>query len=745
MTAQRKVETAQKAAVAISVVGGADIVRGGVANVTTLSSLVPALTIQQIGASNASFIRGVGNFSVSVTSDPAVAFNYDGVYLGRINSTSGTFYDLERIEVLKGPQGTLYGRNATAGVINILPTQPKLGETSGYATASYGNFNDLAIEGAANIALGENGAMRVSGAIHNRDGYNNDGTSDNKSDALRIQLKAQLTPQLMVRVSGDYTHLGGRGGSWSYLGRYTATTFTPSGLSRSEGVNSPASQAYFQALGAGAIGQVRARRDPFPQIFQNSDFFGTNAVVEYDTGAGVLTLEPAIRFDRIRNLNPAGGFPSNNDQRDLQYSMEARFAGKIGLFDYTLGGFYFNEDVSLRGDTTTFGSNASFNTTSQKTDSYAFFGRVTAHLTDKLRLVGGVRYTHDTKTLDASRIAISVNCSVPFTCINTILPPSVPYLSQLPFAVPAGNGQVVPGPVAGTTVSRSDTVFVRRSTFTHPTYRGAVEFDVGPRSLLYASVETGFRSGGFNTAVGFETFEPEFITAFTLGSKNRFFDNRLQINLEGFYWKYRNQQTAHPGFDRGRPPSANSITENIGKSTIKGFEVETRFLLTPTTVLGADVQYLDAVNDSFTYSTSAALQSRTGCPTAASVPATIPASIVVNCAGLPSFNSPKWTVNLSAQQTVPVGNYKLVLNADTQYKSSRFMGFEYQPEQLQSASWTSNAQITFSPENDRWSIGAYVRNIENKRLLAAPFAFGGVLVAYTTAPRTYGVRVAAKF
>jgi len=187
VTAQRREESAQKAAVAINVVGGGDVTDAGVTQLAALGSLVPALTIQQIGGSTSTFIRGVGNFAVDFTNDPAVAFNYDGVYVGRITSTNGTFYDLARIEVLKGPQGTLYGRNATAGVINIIPTQPKLGELSGYGTVSYGNYNALDAEAAVNIPLGDKSAIRVSGTITNRDGYLSNGISDDKTQALRVK------------------------------------------------------------------------------------------------------------------------------------------------------------------------------------------------------------------------------------------------------------------------------------------------------------------------------------------------------------------------------------------------------------------------------------------------------------------------------------------------------------------------------------------------------------------------------
>ncbi|GLS99372.1 TonB-dependent receptor [Sphingobium jiangsuense] len=746
VTAQRRVESAQRAAVAIDVVGGSDLVGSGVTQASNLGTVVPALTIQQVGPANAAFIRGVGNFSVVVTNDSAVAFNYDGVYLGRINATSGTFFDLDRVEVLKGPQGTLYGRNATAGVINILPTQPKLGEFSGYGTLTVGNYDLVIAEAAANVPVGDQSALRVSGIVTHRDGYLRDGTSDDRTQALRVQFKAEPAPGLTIRLAGDYTHLGGIGQGFSYISRYNATTVTPSGVPLADGMLTPAAQAFYRSLGAGQAGQVRSTRDAFPRPFQNSNFYGINGEITWDTGSGVLTVIPAARWNRLRTLSGAGGFPVNQRQHDRQYSTEARFSGKAGMFDYTLGAFYFNENVELYQSTLTFGSNISFFTpTTQKTESYAPFARLTANLTPQLRLVGGVRYTHDKRKLNSTNVALAFNCAVPFTCANAILPVSTLTPGDQPFPIPTANGQTIPGPAAGTTITRTEVSFRDTASYSKTTWRGAVEFDIAPASLLYASVETGFRSGGFNTSVGFERFEPEYLTAYTLGSKNRFFDNRVQLNLEAFYWRYRNQQVAHPGFDKGIPPRANSITENIGRSTIKGFEVDARVMATETTLLSGSVQYLDTVNKQFTYISSSLLQARTGCATAPVTPPTTPPTTSVNCAGFPAFAAPKWTVNLGAEQTIPMGAYKLVVGADTQYKTERYLGFEYQPEQLQPSSWTSNAQISFGPSDDSWSLSAFVRNIENDRLLVAPIAFAGVLVAYTTPPRTFGIRGTAKF
>ncbi len=187
VTAQRRVESSQRAAIPLAVIDGATLTSAGITQASRLNELAPALSIEPSSTGNLIFLRGVGNFTVTAASDPAIAFNYDGVYIGRPTSTTGVFYDLERVEILKGPQGILYGRNATGGAINILPAQPRIGETSGYVTAAYGNYSTFNAEGALNLPVGENGAFRIAATTSNHDGYLQDGTSDeNHSSAVHL-------------------------------------------------------------------------------------------------------------------------------------------------------------------------------------------------------------------------------------------------------------------------------------------------------------------------------------------------------------------------------------------------------------------------------------------------------------------------------------------------------------------------------------------------------------------------------
>ncbi len=757
VTAQRKSENLQRAAVAVDVVSGSDLISAGITQVDRLSEQVPALTVEPTSTGNLIFIRGVGNFTVTPNSDPAIAFNYDGVYVGRPAGTTGVFFDLERVEVLKGPQGTLYGRNATGGAINVIPVQPKLGDLSGYATANFGNYKTITGEGAINVPLGDNGAFRLSASHSSHDGYLRDGGSDENLSSLRAQLKAELTPNLTVRVATDYSHTGGDGASVSYIGNYVfspaagANVFIPANLDLDEGVLSAASQAYRLTVPTGPAGR---RLDALAiSPFQDNNFYGANAQIDLKTSFGTITVTPAWRNNDLNYLSTAGAFAYRQREEDNQYSIEARLTGdRIGIFDYTLGLYYYHETIDSRT-----ALSASATTTFQNsrlgTKSYAPFGRVTAHLSDRLRLVGGVRYTEDHKTYLSVAVAGTIACQVRInnvpTCPTAPLFPLVEDPSLIPFAFPAPGGAprplIVNGVPSGAIVIRSDRSDDTRLKNTKVTYRGAVEFDVADQSLAFASIETGYRSGGFSPATGFETYQPETITAYTLGVKNRFFDNRLQLNVEAFWWEYRNQQVSAVRPDLSVPPRTANITQNIGRSRIRGVEIEGRFLLTPRTLISTNIQYLDAQNGDFRYiAQNAGTPPVSGCATTLS---TVTNSYTVDCSAFPSYNSPKWTLNFSAQHTVELGDYQVVLGADTQHKTSFFGGFLYLPQQKVEPAWRSNAQISFGPADERWSVSGYVRNIEGDRVPAylSTHPLANIVIAGTTAPRTYGVRAAVRF
>ncbi|MEX1147124.1 MAG: TonB-dependent receptor plug domain-containing protein, partial [Sphingomonadales bacterium] len=342
------------------VVTGSELANAGVVTTQTLNNAVPALFVSRSSGANTSFfIRGVGNFTNNAYSDPAVAFNYDNVYVARPTSTTTAFYDLERLEVLKGPQGTLYGRNATGGAINVIPVRPRLGEVAGYASAGYGSFKTLDLEAAINLPVGDNSAFRVSGKLVNGDGFNRDGTGDQEAAGVRAQFLTRISDDIRLRIGADYAYNGGMGVGPSYLGILRGTggapasatapagyTFVPepSSLGPREGLHTDAAQAYHRTfLVSGSFNSP----DGLDRPFLNNHQWGVNAELEIDTNVGSLTIIPAFRRTTLDLLFNGPGFKAGlNNETDTQYSLEARFEGKrVGPFDWLVGAFYFDENI----------------------------------------------------------------------------------------------------------------------------------------------------------------------------------------------------------------------------------------------------------------------------------------------------------------------------------------------------------------------------------------------------------------
>jgi iron complex outermembrane receptor protein len=749
VTAQRRSETRQRAAISVDAVSAAELLRNAITDSTALNNLIPGLSVQPAGGGLVDyFIRGVGNFTETPYADSAVAFNYDNIYIGRPVASSGPFFDLERVEVLKGPQGTLYGRNATGGAINVIPVKPQLGEFGGYVTGSYGNYNAYNVEGAVNVPIGADTAVRVSANFVGHDAYLSDNTSDEDTKAFRVQILSEPTPELSIRVAADFAEIGGLGGgsnytdNWKYNPASGQFTVRNSGLGAPTGLYDPASQAYLETITAGPSGRTYGPLAPLPS--QNNDLYGINAEITYFTDFGKLTLIPAWRPSTVMDRSALPGFVFETNERDDQYSTELRFAGdRIGMFEYSFGAlFYYGSEKG------TFGVNQQaaevYVTDSTYTTSNAGFARVTAHLTDELRLVGGARYTSDDLHFDGASTGLTIVCIRP-GCPAAPLFPFTTSLATQPLPYPAKGGGITFLGTTGAIVVRNDEALNASQSNDRSTFRAALEYDVAPDSLAYASVETGYRSGGFNLAVGYPTYEPEYITAYTLGSKNQFFEKRLELNAELFLWKYKNQQISHLGTDLAG--NEGNITQNIGRSTNQGVELEARYLLTPSTVLTGNIQYLDAHYDDFTYQAPvlSGAPPYTGCAISANV--SNPKLATVNCSGRPSYNAPKYTLDLGIEQTLHYRDYTIVGFVNTQYLTSRFIGFDYQPAELSPAVWHTNAQLTLSPDYAKWSVALFVQNIENHRYAVNDVEnpIGNFMVTTTAPPRTFGIRASTQF
>ena len=760
ITAQRVQESAQKAPIAITVVKQEELQRQNVTRAEDLSFVAPALVATASGGPNTSFfIRGVGNTTNNSYSDPAISFNYDGVYIGRPNATQGFFYDLERVEVLKGPQGTLYGRNATGGAINVLPRRPELKDSSAEIQASYGNYGTMQLQGSVNRPIGDNAAFRIAATIDKRDGYLSDGTSDQDQRAVRAQFLAKISPDLTTRFGVDYSHQGGVGSGSFIIGTYAFANptvgyvFTPTPqLGPGVGVHDPRTEAFVQTRFVGQVGRFSEAVNSYP--YQDNTVRGVTNETNWTTGAGTLTVQAAYRDSKIDSLSTTSNFRGFFiDEKSSQSSLEARFAGKLGTkADYLVGGFFFDETINNKSaiNQLTLLPIQKYDT---GTTSKALFGKFAFRPVDTLTLTAGGRYTDDLKKMNGQSSVYSLFCGSPLppqdNCPTVPLMPLVRteadiiafYTARgIAFGPPGSRGANTPT-VFNTKIAIDSSLETKKFT-----YRLAADWQATPSNLAYVSYETGFHGGGFNFGKGIETYAPETITALTLGSKNRFLDNRVQLNVEAFYWKYKDQQISQFGTDFSTPPISVFYTSNIGRSTIKGIDADFAARLTPTTRVSGAVQYLDTAYTSYTVYTGIGSIPNFACPFTTSTFRGAPA-YAVNCSGKPALFSPKWTFNLGVEQTFEIGDFDLVARGGTRYRGDFFAATSYQPWVVSPAGFQSNFSLSLVPHSDRWSVTAFVNNIENKQRLSQVNVNGSLLTqsALATAPRTFGLRVSARF
>lgn len=726
VTAQRREENLQKTALAVSAVTGDDLTKSGITETANLGKLVPSLVVQPTGGTTSFFLRGVGTNSQNSFSENAVAFNFNGIYVGRPTAPAGVFYDLERVEVVKGPQGTLYGRNATGGAINVIPKKPQLGEFSGEALFEYGNYDSKKGSLALNIPLGEIAALRVAGQIVNRDGYITDGYDDDKGEAVRASLLIQPSDMWSMTLVGDYYNQHGKGSGAVLL---PSAAFAVPDLEDRVSISDPRAQAAIRGYAAGIFAPpfcggfgnfVNSGCIALPGTdgFLDNKFYGVSATVVGDMGFGTLTFIPAWRRSDVRFRTYLPGFAGDIVDLAEQTSLEVRLASNEDQrLRYVLGAFYFGENQA----TENFFRQGNLSTTRftprLNTESIAAFGQLTFDVSEAFRIVAGGRYTSESK----SQLTSTASGGLP----GPIQPPlSVPFTGDL--------------------------------NFKKFTWKAGVEFDAGPSSLIYANVATGFKSGGFFVAQPpTNTFEPETLRAYTVGAKNRFFDNKLQLNIEAFYWDYTDQQITYVGGVRTGTGifAQGSITQNAGKSRMYGAEFEARFAPSRNDLFNINLQYLNGKYNSLLTSNFSPTGApvTTGCTTLGSRAANPGINGArfydIDCSGKPTVNSPRWALNLGYERTFELsGDLALIFGARGNIESSRFMNSNYRPEEKQDGFATADAYLTLESMNS-WSITGFINNITDEEILARA-GTRPILdfpVGTLRPPRTYGVRVGFSF
>lgn len=711
VTAERRVSTVQDTAAAITAISGESLERLGVAAPEDLMKTTPGLYANTAGANQMQFyIRGVGNFAANTFAEGAVAFSLDGVYLSRSSTYAGLFFDLDRVEVLKGPQGTLYGRNATGGAINLLTTRPEIGgEFGGYVRGELGNENHVLVNAAANIPVSDTFALRAAAQVLDHDGYMADGTGDAGSWSGRLSSLYEPNDRLSLQLIVDYQNVDDKGSGGTIVGPNPAFKGDYIGSDAWDvGPTSPEANALLVA-NSGFISRSPLG-DPKPS--NEVETTGVIAQLDWELDIGTLTALGAYRDSSYNYINYTPGFLLDVDEDADQSSLEVRLASKAdGGLEWVVGAYYFDEDIT----TDSFflqqanypGANPLENSTrlgpKLNTETWAVFGQLTVPVGDQLRLVAGLRYTDEQKTMDGD----------------------------------VSSDPIFSGPVV------VEYPLVGDESWTDTTWKAGVEYDLSDDSMLYANVATGFKAGGFyaEQAQYGNSYDPEELIAYSIGSKNRFMDDSLQLNAEAFYWDYTDHQESH--LVDGAGGYNLFITENIGTAEIWGLDLESEFLPTARDRISLQLQYLHNEFTEFQYETFAVGPPNVGCPTTLKEGNTY----LVNCDGFDGIRSPEWAGTLGYQHIFAVGEGELVLDLRAQYTDSTYNAIEYLEEQLQDSYTWYDASLTWYSAGDRYSLGLWGRNLTEEEVSTNGFISPFTTLVYgpVRPPRTYGVSFAMNF
>ena len=759
VTAQNRAQNVQDVPIAMNVVSAEDIAAAGFGSADDLTKIAPAVQINQDQGTVKVTVRGVGTASNDEAQDTSVVANIDGEYVNRPNALSVALFDLDRVEVLRGPQGTLYGRNSTGGAINFITRQP--GKDFGVnATASYGNYNAVRVDAGVDVPLGDTAGVRVAGFYDERDGYvkhpagggffvfpafKAGRSDDNQSYGGRVSVKLEPTEALTVNLQAEYAerHFTPQifaGGNLNAAGvaptgpgcnasgftrvapAYPNTLCVPSGTNLLSTVKRGEYAAPNYGLGTGIDQETYALRGRFAYEF--SDAATLTYIVGYrdfqqgdPTGSDYLTLPVVYRSYNFK------------DKAKTQ-SHELRLNGEVGNgIIYQVGGFYFQEKLSRESGfmlpsfifgqaPSAPGTFISYFGRDVTSKSKSAFGQVEVPLSDTLTAVGGLRYT------DNQRDAL--------------------YRNAAPFGPGAPDTALLAAGSARKDFSKLKFLQTLNlgSNESKVTWLLGLNWKPDADTLVYAKASTGFKGGGFDS-VG--DYKPETNTAYELGLKKQFGDaSQHTFNLSGFYYDYKDLQVSVL-----LDTNVGGQTFNAGKATIWGIEAETAIQLSDNDRFTASFNYLSAKYDEL-FAQFNVFCVGCGLNGIGDLDPTTPGVQQPNFKGNRPAFSPKFIINVGYEHKFDLGDAgTLTAAADTMFKSSYFTDFYNYRDGQQEAFTQTALSLQYKPVSGNWSIQAYVRNLENTR----PLTYGSFVSAGPDdifnwqfgAPRTYGVRVGIDF
>jgi iron complex outermembrane receptor protein len=694
VTAQRREQNLQEVGTSITAFDAKQIEEFGVKDVTEIASQVPGLQYNQYGATVTIYnLRGVSQNDFSDHQEAPVAVYSDDAYIASTGALAGSMFDLQRVEVLRGPQGTLFGRNSTGGLIHYLSNRPT-DKPEAYLSVTGGNYNTLLTEGAINGPLSERVAARFSFSTAYHEGYitNRIGHSINDQNQYAARLQFRIQPSDAGEI---YIKLHAVNNAHETAGNYSFATSIPDETGR--GVFAP------PGTGEPINGYYNPSNDVFNQAEDRRGIFnrtawGANVHVTWNYEHFTLTsvtdyLRLQKRYGEDSDVSPNFVFNYDTFQHYQQFSQEFRLNGSTPSMRWIAGLYYINYRAEDRGITDLiqpYGlGDAQF---TLRTSSPALFGQLEYDLNSRWTAIAGARYTRDDKKFDD--LYYCETCPAEFQNLHYVAP-----------AYPSA--------------SKNFDIFT-----------GKLELDYKPTQdlLLYGSVNRGAKGGGWSAPTAGPILDPETLpydqetlTNYEVGWKSTFWNGAARLNGAAFYYDYKNYQ----GFFLN---VATQVVENID-AEVKGAELE----LAVVPLRGLDLQlglsYLDT--KAFDVPT----------PLASFVPPDTPGAYIT--AELPQ--APRFSVNALARYQWPALGGTLSIAADAKWNDKQYLELVNAAVDLESAYAVANAILGYRSGNAAWDVSAYVKNLTDERYRIYNLdlaAFIGINQAVYGTPRLYGASVA---
>ncbi len=653
VTAQKRSEDLQKAASAVTVVPGDALVAAGVLDIRAAQNLVPSVRFQAENASTEIYVRGVGSTLDLPNVEPPTAFNFNGVYIPR-EGTSVGFFDIERLEILPGPQGTLYGRSALGGAVNVSFRRPGAEpETLGLLEA--GNYSLLHGTLVQNLPVTDRLAFRAALDYVDQDGYLETGADAKDDYAARLSLAYAPADTLDLYV---WLHGARKDGDSPNLVR--------------RGYNGGSFDGDPQAFETGDPWDDRISPEAPVASPQDYDNVVAGAELDWQLGDTTLTYIPAYFYLDWAADYWLENIPAFLSARYDQVTQELRLANAPGGRWQWLAGVYYYY-VRNSGEFLVGGFPLA-DISRNRREGVAGFGQLTYAFRDGLRLIAGARYSAD----------------------------EIEGRGQTAFGDPYG---------ADEDYRRVD-------------WKLGVETDLGRDSMAYATIQTGYQPGTYNLfpaeLEGGNLVDDAELTAYTLGIKNRFFGDRLQVNDELYYYDYRDLLVQSFNLN-----TSLLTTFNAREVAIYGNQLDVLFRATDTDLLSLSVGYLHAEYEDFD----------------------VPPGVDIGTdqrdfSGFPLQYAPEWTVSAGYEHDFVFARGYLRARLATRYESSFWGTFTQSRGTEQGSYFKSDASLTWYAPDERWSLGAWVRNLADEAVLAATTTgqTGPYGVAFLEPPRTWGLR-----